>query len=241
MSDSELPIIPTTTSLSKPTVGTSYLVASLDDLHLTVEERQEIDSFNEMNVILGPAAGAALVCPGNQLDIPEEKKCPYAAKCPLLRMQKAPQNRICPIEKNYIEERFSAWAREVGSDPLALSETDRVAIADLTWLDTQVNRCNNILSAGENARLVHKNITEATVLEGQQSITPLTWEFVIHSNAELLASLQERRMIILKNWMLTPQEKFKRDRALGIGKGNDISSQQSSRADRLRKVNQIEG
>lgn len=242
-SDSNLPVIPGSTEITKPSMGSHSLVVDLDDLGLTIEERQEIDSFNQVNVVLGPAGGACLVCPGNQLDVPDEQKCPYAAKCPLLRMQKAPAHRLCPIEKIYIEERFGSWCKEIEADPAYMSETNRVAVGDLVWLDVQINRCNNILSAGENSRLSHKNITDATVIQnGSQSVvTPLTWEHVIHNNAELLASLQERRMIILKNWMLTPQERFKRDRALGLGKGNDISSKQSARADRIRKANQIEG
>lgn len=236
-SDTQFLSIPDKKTIVKPKIGTLSLVADLDDLNLTQEEREEVDAFNQVNVILGPAAGAALVCPGNQLDIPEHLKCPYAAKCPLLRMQKAPAHRLCPLEKSYIEERFSSWCQEIEADPLHLSETNRVAISDLVWIDVQINRCNNILSAGENARLTHKNITEAVVIEGQTAPTTLTWEYVIHSNAELLAALQERRRMILKDWMLTPQEKFKRDRALGLGKGNDISSQQSARADKLRTIN----
>jgi hypothetical protein len=65
---------------------------------------------------------------------------------------------------------------------------------------------------------------------------PLTWERVLHINAELLAQLGERRRMILKDWMLTPEQKWKIAKAEGKAKGNDIGTQQSIRGDKLRKL-----
>jgi hypothetical protein len=59
---------------------------------------------------------------------------------------------------------------------------------------------------------------------------------VLHINAELLAQLGERRRMILKDWMLTPEQKWKIAKAEGKAKGNDIGTQQSIRGDKLRKL-----
>jgi hypothetical protein len=65
------------------------------------------------------------------------------------------------------------------------------------------------LATGEAARLTQTNVTEAinfTTVDqegGQtQTVLPLTWERVLHINAELLAQLQVQRRMILKDWMM---------------------------------------
>jgi len=134
-------------------------------------------------------------------------------------------------------------SREVGQDPECLTEDARATVSTLTYIDLQEQRCTNILSTGEAARLTQTNVTEAinfTTIGADgaqtQTVLPLTWERVLHINAELLAQLQERRRMILKDWMLTPEQKWKIAKAEGKAKGNDIGSQQSARGDILRKL-----
>jgi hypothetical protein len=150
-----------------------------------------------------------MVCPGNQVGVPTEQRCAYAAKCPLLRAGKAPADKLCPIERSITEERFSSWARTIGQDPEYLTEDGRSTVASLTYIDLQEQRCTNILATGEAARLTQTNVTEAisfsTVNEAgeqTQTVLPLTWERVLHINAELLAQLQVQRRMILKDWMM---------------------------------------
>ena len=221
----------------------SSILGTKTELGLTLEESQELASFERSLVILGPAGGAVMICPGNQVGLSPEQRCPYAAKCPLLRAGKAPADKMCPIERVITEERFSSWSRTVGQDPEYLTEDARATVSTLTYIDLQEQRCTNILSTGEAARLTQTNVTEAinfTTVDqegGQtQTVLPLTWERVLHINAELLAQLQEQRRMILKDWMLTPEQKWKIAKAEGKAKGNDIGTQQSIRGDKLRKL-----
>src|ERR1035441_6154201 len=102
----------------------------------------------------------------------------------------------------------SSWARTIGQDPEYLTEDGRSTVATLTYIDLQEQRCTNTLATGEAARLTQTNVTEAinfTTVDqegGQtQTVLPLTWERVLHISAELLAQLQDRRRMILKDWM----------------------------------------
>lgn len=227
----------------RPNFTFSSILGTQADLNLTEPEARELLAFQRSLVILGPAGGAVLMCPGNQKNYRPEDMCPYAAKCPLLRAEKAPEGKLCPIERTLTEERFSSWCKTVGQEPDALTEDTRATVSQLTFIDLQEQRCVNILSTGEAARLTQVNVTDAinfTVADPEggmrQEILPLTFERVLHVSTELLAQLQERRRMILKDWMLTPEQKWKIAKAEGKAKGNDIGSQQSARGDKLRKL-----
>lgn len=207
------------------------------DLGLTKEEAIEFDAFQTTNKILGPAAGSVLVCPGNQEHTQPDNRCPYYYKCPLRRMGKAPQDKLCPLEKAIVEDRFSAWCREIDQDPSRLTESDRSFVADLTWIDLQVQRCVHILAVGEDARLMHKNVTEAILMQENQPPVPITYEKVLHVTTQRLDQLLVQRRILLREWMLTPEQKFKIAKETGqLNRNSDISTEQSIRADKLRKA-----
>lgn len=201
-------------------------------IELSEEEQMEVQAHQLANRVLGPAAGAVLVCPGNQTGIPDEQKCPYFAKCPLLRIQKAPQGRLCPLEKDMVESRFGSWCMELGVEPDQLLESERAVIADLVWLDIQEQRCVNILASGKNARLTQINVKEVHPETGEH----LAWERVIHSNSELLDRIHTQRRMIFKDWELSREMKTKKAKLEGKGKGTDLSSQLAAKADRIRKI-----
>jgi hypothetical protein len=220
-----------TPALPAPKVNINSLLARDEDLGLTTEEQQELENYQSALIILGPAAGAVLVCPGNQDNVADEDKCPYSSKCPLLRARKAPADRLCPIERKIVEERFGAWCREMETEPDTLNESNRVAISDLCWLDLQEQRCLHIVDKGEQARLTVTNPKDVH----PETLLPISWEKVIHPNVELLVQLQTQRRLILKDWMLTPEQRWKKAKAENKGTGKDLSSKQSARADLLRK------
>lgn len=233
---------PSPSDLAPAVISFSSLLPSAGDMGLTPAELDEFKAVQQSFVILGPAAGSVLICPGNQEDVPEDKLCPYAAKCPALRAHKAPQGRLCPIERHLTEERFSSWCSTIGKDPIKLDEVDRSTVASLVWIDIQEQRCVNILATGEAARLTQTNITEAVPFSTTNAAgvlvneaLPLTWERVVHVNTQLLDQLVERRRMILKDAMLTPEQKWKIDKAEGKRKGTDLGTQQSILGDRLRK------
>lgn len=232
MSDNEnLPVLP---DEQEPKLTLSTLLPSAV-IELSEEESAEIQAHQLATRVLGPAAGAVLVCPGNQVGVPDEQKCPYFAKCPLLRMQKAPQGRLCPFEKDIVEQRFSSWCRELTIEPDQLLESERAVIADLVWLDIQEQRCVNILSSGKNSRLTQINVKEVHPETGEH----LAWERVIHSNTELLDRIHTQRRMIFKDWELSPEMKTKKAKLEGRGKGTDLSNQLAAKADRLRKLGPV--
>jgi hypothetical protein len=230
-----------------PILSISSLLQGPGDMGLTPAEHDELRAIQQSFIILGPAAGAVLICPGNQVGVPEDKLCPYAAKCPLLRAQKAPQGRLCPIERSLTEERFSSWCSTIDKDPGRLNEADRSTVAALVWIDIQEQRCVNIMSSGEASRLTQTNVTEAVPFSTTDPLThelindvlPLTWERVIHVNTQLLDQLVERRRMILKDWMITPEQKWKIDKAEGKRRGTDLGTQQSILGDKARKGDPI--
>jgi hypothetical protein len=201
--------------------------------NLDPQVKQRAEQTQAALAVLGPAGGAVTVCPGNQQGVPEHRKCPLAAKCDLLQAQVAPSGQLCPLERNYVLQRFSSWSTEMNKLPNQLTETERVTVAELTWIDLQELRCSTILSKGEATRLSQKNVKEVHPETGEH----LAWEHVIHINAQLLDQLQARRRMILKDWELTPEMKTKKAKTLGKGNGMDFSSQQSAKMDKLRKIN----
>lgn len=206
---------------------------------VTEQENARLSQFQTALIVIGQAAGGALVCPGNQLGVADSQKCPYAAKCELLRVQKAPANELCPIERELILARFHGWCNTltevmgVTIDPKTLREDVRAVISELVWIDIQEQRCNGILARGEAARLTQINVKDSNPETGEW----ISWERVIHSNSVLLESLHTRRRMIFKEWMLNPQEKFKAARAMGkLGSGEDLSKKLSARHDRLKDL-----
>jgi hypothetical protein len=134
-----------------------------------------------------------------------------------------------------VATRFLAWAAEIGKNPSTVTETERTMVSDLTWIDLQELRCATVLSEGENARMTHKNVKEVHPETGEH----LAWEYVIHVNAQILVDLRTQRRMILKDWELTPEQKTKKARYEGRNKGLDLSSLQSARAEKLRRLGPV--
>jgi len=242
-SEDMLPQLPNGTAVDSPVKFTyDALLPKASDLNLSQSQVDELAAFEASLVILGPAAGSVLVCPGNQEDLTDDKKCAYAAKCPLIRMKKAPQGKLCPIERTITEQRFSSWCKVVGQEPDQLTEDMRTLVSDLVWMDLQIQRCVNILSTGEAARMTQTNITEAvnyTDGEGEQQVLPLTWERVMHVNTLRLDSLQDRRRMLLKDAMLNNEQRWRIAKSEINAKGTDLGSRQAQRAAKLRGLDPV--
>lgn len=232
MSDGPRDLVPTEQTLpSVPDLDTLLPAASPNGL--TPNEVKSLQQFQTALVIMGQAAGGALVCPGNQVGVAEASQCPYAAKCEMLKRSKAPAGELCPIEREILLARFTGWCSTIGADPKALREDQRSVVSELTWIDVQEQRCTNILSRGEAARLTQMNVKDSNPETGEW----ISWERVIHSNSALLESLHTRKRMIMKEWMLTPEQKFKAAKAMGkLGNNDDIGQRLSARADKLRSL-----
>jgi hypothetical protein len=199
---------------------------------LTEAEKEEASRFQNAINILGPAAGGALVCPGNQESVPEEDRCPYSAKCVMLKARKAPRGQLCPIEAQHIAELFKNWVEELEKTTMTLSASERVFIAELVWLGVQEQRCSSIVSKGKAAQLVQINPKEVH----PETLDPITWEKVIHANILRLDQISLHRSRLLKEWMLTPEQKAKQARWDGKSKNTDQSSKQSLVAGKIRQI-----
>lgn len=200
---------------------------------LTEKEKEDASRFQSAINILGPAAGAALVCPGNQQNIPEEDRCPYSAKCVMLKAQKAPQGELCPIEAQYIGELFRTWVEELDKTTMSLSASERVFVAELVFLGIQEQRCAAIISKGKAAQLVQVNPKEVH----PETLDPITWEKVIHANVLRMDQISLHRSRLLKEWMLTPEQKAKQARWDNKTKNTDQASKQSQIADKIKMIN----
>lgn len=211
------------------------LLPAADLSHVSAEVTERTNQLQMALRILGPAGGSVLVCPGNQVGLEEYQRCPYSAKCELLRAQVAPQGSLCPHERDLVATRFTDWSTELGRTPTTLSETDRSFVSDMVWLDTQAHRCTSILSKGEAARLTQLNPKETH----PETLEPISWERVIHVNVERLDQITTQRRMLLRDWMLTPEQKAKKARWEGKSTGDDLSTQQSTRADKLRGLDDI--
>lgn len=235
MPDEPQDLVPVEPISNVPDLNTLLPEAPL--VNVTAPERARLEQFQTALIIIGQPAGGALVCPGNQIGVTQDNLCAYAAKCELLRVQKAPQGELCPIERELVLSRFTGWCNTIKADPKNLAEDQRAVVAELTWIDVQEQRCTNILSRGEAARMTQVNVKDSHLETGEW----ISWERVIHSNAELLDNLHTRRRMIMKEWMLTPEQKFKAAKALGkLGKTDDLSRKQSARADKLRSLDTID-
>lgn len=198
---------------------------------LTLEESEEASRLLNAFNILGPAAGGALICPGNQIDVPDHERCPYAAKCVFLRARKAPAGHLCPIESQHMTQQFEAWTKEIEKTPMSLTASERAFVSELVWIAIQEARSTAVVSRGTAARLTQLNVKEV-----DEHLDPIAWERVIHSNVELLDNLSTRRRMLLKDWMISPEQKAKKARWEKKTDGQDQSVLQSAIAQKLKKV-----
>jgi hypothetical protein len=211
-----------------PDLDTLLPFPSIEEL--TPAENQRHQQLMTALVVLGQAAGAALVCPGNQEGVADSSRCAYAAKCELLRAHKAPEGQLCPIEREIILSSFGGWCKELNVDPKNLGEADKADVSELTWISVQEQRCANILSRGEAARLTQVNVKDSNPETGDL----IAWERVINANQLLQDNLHTRRRMLKKELMLTREQKFKIAKTLNqFGKNDDLSKKMSSMADKL--------
>lgn len=220
-----VPVVPTPIEISD-------LLPSADLTDVPEDVLARSRQLQQAFQVLGPAGGSVLVCPGNQIGVPDSQKCPYSAKCELLRARVAPQGELCPIERELVVTRFADWLKELGRTQNNLSESERSFVADIVWLDTQASRCTSILSKGEDARLTQLNPKETH----PETLEPISWERVIHANVERLDQITTQRRMLLRDWMLTPEQKARQARWEGKNRGDDLSTRQSARADKLRNL-----
>lgn len=193
-------------------------------IELTNDERQLVSQYQEARLILGSAGTAPMICGGND--------CPFALRCPLIAIKKAPVKQICPFESHYVIERFHGWMSELGRTLDTLVESERVTVSNLVYLDLQEQRCNQALSEAKNALMASRTVRDVDINTGQ----PVCWEDIIHINAQRLDQIIISRRMLMKDFELTPEQKTKRLKWLGQKDGQDLASRTADKGDRLRRV-----
>jgi hypothetical protein len=91
--------------------------------------------------------------------------CPYAAVCPLVEMQKAPEGERCPLEIAMILKKYDEYSDEFGIDESNV--VDMSLVKDLIDYDIQLFRAENKIA-------VQGDFVEdvvVTVTEGGEAIT----------------------------------------------------------------------
>lgn len=196
----------------------------IPNIELTRDEQQRVSQYQEARLILGSAGSAPMVCAGFD--------CPFASRCPLVQINKAPVKQICPFESHYVIERFHSWMSELGRTIDTLTESERVTIANLVYLDLQEQRCNQALSEAKNALMATRTVRDVDINTGQ----PVCWEDIIHINAQRLDSIIISRRMLMKDFELTPEQKTKRLKWLGQKDGLDFASRMADKGDKLRRA-----
>ena len=196
---------------------------SIANLQLTPDEQARVEKYQQARLILGASGAAVLVCRGTH--------CCFAASCPLVAINKAPLDELCPFEANYVTERFLAWMMEMERTLETLSESERAVISNLVYIDLQEQRCTSALSRAENALMVSRSVRDVDLETGQ----PICWEDVIHINRQILSSLTTERRMLLKDFELTPEAKSKRRKLLGEVEEDNLAKRQSALFAQLRK------
>jgi hypothetical protein len=161
----------------------------------------------------------------------EGAACPVAETCPLQQIHKAPLGKLCPLEANYVIERFSGWMLELDKTEATLSETERSSISQLVTIDLQEHRCVKIMSLGKAASMTDLSVKEIDLQTGEA----LSYEKIVHANQQIIQELRTARRMLLDDMERSEKAKTRKLR-IQQSTGKDLSSRQSANADKIRDV-----
>lgn len=202
------------------------LLLPTSKIDLTAEEAAKVKVYQEARIVFGAAGAAPMICAA--------EKCPFAARCPLMQIKKAPLGELCPFEAHYVTERFRGWVKSLCEES-GVTEVERVTISNLVYLDLQELRCLNILSDAQNAKLTSISVKDV----GYDGI-PVSWEEIIHANVQRLNEITTQRRMIMKDFELTREAQTKKARLAKRNDRSDLSSRQSLAMDTIRRAREVQ-
>jgi hypothetical protein len=191
------------------------------EIDLTEEERLQVSRHVTARFLMDTAGAAALTC---------QEDCPFRMECPLFIARKQPTGRLCPVEIEYLRARFMGWMREMGRTLDTVTESERLAIGNLCSLQLELQRVRTILARARNAEMNQVSVRDVNAETGE----PICWENVIHTAAQRESQILLDIRMIMKDFELTPEQKTKKAKALGLRPGNDIASRQSKLFEKLQ-------
>jgi hypothetical protein len=178
-----------------------------EDIELSPEQARSIHNHLE-KLATGTTAMVPLYCAG--------ARCPFAARCPLQQMSKAPLGRQCLIETQLLKAYVLQYFEEFDIDPANWTEV--AYVNELAEIDIYLLRLNMLLARPENAELV----TDQTVGISHEGEPILQKQ--ISPYMEQKDKLYNRRSKVIKLMVGDRQEKYKKEAALKMRLDKDASS-----------------
>lgn len=185
----------------------------------------------------GSSAAIPLTCGGSA-------KCPFASKCPLNLVNKAPLGKSCLIELNLLNEWTRLYIYEYDIDEHSFTEIQMVR--ELAEIELMLWRLNNNLSKPEHAELIEDVVVG--VDKNGEALTRRETSALFDAKERLV----NRKSRLIKLMVGDRQEKYKREAALKQKSVEDPSSTAAElrgRIDKLiqqaridtRKLSEVEG
>lgn len=186
-----------------------------------------------MHLSTGATAAIPLVCAG-------EKICPFAQKCPLVRITKerrkidptaesvVPVGLACLVETQLLSQWTKLYIDEYDIDPNSFTEIS--LIRELAEIELMLWRLNNNLAKPEHAEMIVQQDVGVDKQGNKLTRTELSSLF------EAKERLNTRKARVIKLMVGDRQEKYKREAALKIRSDEDSSSSYASLRKRLDVV-----
>jgi len=191
-----------------------------DDVKLSKDEAVRIHHHIQ-KLSTGSAAMIPMYCGG--------PRCPFADRCPLQAIGKAPLGKQCLIEVQLMKEWIIRYFDEYDIDPNNFTEISM--INELAEIEVMLMRLNMNLAKRENSELVIDQVV-GIANDGQ---TPLVQKNV-SPFMELKDRLQSRKSKIIKLMVGDRQEKYKKEAALKVKIDSDPSSKMSAMRSKLDEL-----
>lgn len=191
-----------------------------EDVKLSKDEAVRIHHHIQ-KLSTGSAAMIPMYCGG--------PKCPFAERCPLQKIGKAPLGRQCLIEVQLMKEWIIRYFEEYDIDPNNFTEISY--INELAEIEVMLMRLNMNLAKRENSELVIDQVV-GIANDGQ---TPLLQKNV-SPFMELKDRLQSRKSKIVKLMVGDRQEKYKKEAALKVKIDSDPSSKMAAMRSKLDEL-----
>jgi hypothetical protein len=205
-----------------------FLKVNLDDysdLEFTPEEARKV-SNHLRKLSTGSTAMTPMYCAG--------PTCPFAERCPLQQINKAPIGKQCLPEVQLMKEWTIRYIEEYDIDPNNFTEV--AYVNELAEIEILLMRLNMNLSKAVNAELVIDQEVGATNQGApitQKSVSPFM---------DLKDRLQGRRSKIIKLMVGDRQEKYKKEAALKVKLDDDPSSKMATMRTRIENLTrQLDG
>lgn len=217
----ELPVLTPKETAQLQTRSRLESLMPVPKIELSAAESEKVNQFQLVRLILDSAGAAPMRC---------STDCPIKAGCMLEQLHKAPRGELCPNEIIFIRDRFYEWLLEFDRDEQTVTASERWAIGQLVSYQMELQRVRAILADPKEASLKTLSVKDVHAETGE----PICWEEVVAIAAQREDQIVSGMRMIMKDFELTPEQKTKKQKALGLRSGDDLSVKQSATWERLQ-------